>query len=407
MRGFSKHPVPEDQHIILDGDSLHFDDKPLTSIATGSLENKIFPPHKEISTSLGEAVTSWAKKKSLPSVPRQTLADLWDRSWQRRVALLQDHITHKHNVRFQQLFNNAVFHNEDKRATSLRIYCPCIYYEYLSNTFGDSQVFRKVDANPSEVINHTITEITKTFGKTYPWALGSGRDLPNAYVLPKRKKHFRSGRPIVSFFSAPFRPMLNCIAKLIYQLLPKAFPHNLAKGDVFDLIQYLKASDFDASPTPQIYNQDLASFFISIDTDRFIDSWHLTLQYLSATMSTNPDEILSVKPTVGNTAGDVVEGRTYRTLHVTRKIYIRDVEAIILMSLKMTQFSIGTSVYEQIRGSPMGSPLSPPLCLMVVALSEEIWFRTFASTLMSMDLTSRLLRYVDNRLCLIDPIYGI
>ena len=69
MRGFSKHPVPEDQHIILDGDSLHFDDKPLTSIATGSLENKIFPPHKEISTSLGEAVTSWAKKNHFHQFP--------------------------------------------------------------------------------------------------------------------------------------------------------------------------------------------------------------------------------------------------------------------------------------------------------------------------------------------------
>ena len=43
------------------------------------------------------------------------------------------------------------------------------------------------------------------------------------------------------------------------------------------------------------------------------------------------------------------------------------------MSLKMTQFSIGTTVFEQIRGSPMGSPLSPALCMMVVALSEEIW----------------------------------
>ena len=86
----------------------------------------------------------------------------------------------------------SVFHNEDKRATSLRIYCLCIYHECLSNTFGDSQVFRKVDANPSEVINHTITEITKKFGKTYPWALGSGRDLPNAYVLPKRKKRKNS-----------------------------------------------------------------------------------------------------------------------------------------------------------------------------------------------------------------------
>ena len=72
------------------------------------------------------------------------------------------------------------------------------------------------------------------------------------------------------------------------------------------------------------------------------------------------------------------------------------------MSLKVTQFSIGTSVYEQIRGSPMGSPLSPALCMMVVALSEEIWYRTYQTTLTTMDLSARLLRYVDNRLCLAD-----
>ena len=231
----------------------------------------------------------------------------------------------------------------------------------------------------------------------------SGRDLPNAYVLPKRKKQFLAGRPIVSFFTAPFRPMLNCIAKMIYHLLPQASPHNLAKGDVFDLIQLLKNTDFDNLPTPRIHNQDLAGFFTSIDTDRFIDSWRLTLQFLSAIMSTDPDEIISVKATPGNTTGDVVKGRTCRTLNVTRKIFIRDIERIILMSLKMTQFSIGTSVYEQIRGSPMGSPLSPALCMMVVALSEEIWYRTYRTTLTTMDLSARLLRYVDNRLCLADP----
>ena len=53
----------------------------------------------------------------------------------------------------------------------------------------------------------------------------------------------------------------------------------------------------------------------------------------------------------------------------------------------------------------MGSPLSPALCLMVVALSEEIWFRTYASFLKSLDLASRFLRYVDNRLCLVDPTW--
>ena len=215
------------------------------------------------------------------------------------------------------------------------------------------------------------------------------------------KKQFLAGRPIVSFFTAPFRPMLNCIAKMIYHLLPKAFPHNLAKGDVFDLIKYLKDTNFDDQPTPKIYNQDLAGFFTSIDTDRFIDSWRLTLKFLSPTMSTNPDEIISVKANSTNNTGDVVKGRTCRTLNLTRKIYIRDIERIILMSL--TQFSIGSSVFAQIRGSPMGSPLSPALCMMVVALSEEIWYQTYRNTLVNMDLSSRLLRYVDNRLCLSDP----
>ena len=40
---------------------------------------------------------------------------------------------------------------------------------------------------------------------------------------------------------------------------------------------------------------------------------------------------------------------------------------------------------------------------MVVALSEEVWHRTFHSTLATLDLTSRFLRYVDNRLCRVDP----
>ena len=271
------------------------------------------------------------------------------------------------------------------------------------NTFSDDKVFKRLKISPDSLIQTTLLTLQRRFKKQFPWALGKGRTLPNAYVLPKRKKQFLSGRPIVSFFAAPFRPMLNCIAKLLYQVMPAAFPHNLAKGDVFELIQLLKQGDFDSQPTPQLHNQDLAGFFTSIDTDRFVTSWRLTLHFFSSTMNTQPDELFSVKPSVGNQPGDVVKGRTCRTLNVTRKIYIRDIEPVILASLEMTQFSIGTAVFQQIRGSPMGSPLSPALCLMVVALSEEVWFRTYESQLANMDLASRLLRYVDNRLCLPDP----
>ena len=212
---------------------------PLTSIATGSLQNIIFPPKQEIWKALVDSTSSWSKKNSLPALPLRQVETLWNTSWTSHASQVSNHITHKDIARFQQLFPNAVFHNEDKRATSLRIYCPCIYFERLSATFSDPKIFRKLNGNPEDIVNNTIDKIKQQFVKTYPWALGSGRDLPNAYVLPKGKKQFRSGRPIVSFISAPFRPMLNCIAKLIYQLLPKAFPHNLARGDVFDLIQHL------------------------------------------------------------------------------------------------------------------------------------------------------------------------
>ena len=49
------HALPRhqpDHHLVLEGDTLHFDEGPHTSIATGSLQNKIFPPSKEILTSL-------------------------------------------------------------------------------------------------------------------------------------------------------------------------------------------------------------------------------------------------------------------------------------------------------------------------------------------------------------------
>ena len=48
FRPHSPSPHQPDQHQVLDGDDLRFADAPFTSIATGSLQNKIFPPSREI-----------------------------------------------------------------------------------------------------------------------------------------------------------------------------------------------------------------------------------------------------------------------------------------------------------------------------------------------------------------------
>ena len=192
---FSHQP---DQHVVLDGDSLHFADAPSTSIATGSLQNKIFPPSKEIYTSLRSALQSWTTRNSLPSLPKTHLDELWQRSIHSHYTALHNHITHKDITRFKQLFPEAIFHNEDKRATSLRIYCPVIYFQCLTKTFADPLVFRKLEDNPSDIIEKTIAEITKHFGKSYPWSLGAGRDLPNAYVLPKQNSSWLDDQSLAS-----------------------------------------------------------------------------------------------------------------------------------------------------------------------------------------------------------------
>ena len=292
MQPYHSSPTSHSHHLHLDGDSLTLPTQSLASIATGSLQNKIFPSKREIWKNLQQAFAHWHKTNGIPAIPTRHVEELWTTSWTEHSQHLHDHISHYDITQFTKLFPGSVFHNEDKRATSLRIYCPCLYFECLQNTFSDEQVFTRLQVSPESLIQSTLTKLQRRFKRQYPWSLGKGRSLPNAYVLPKRKKQFLSGRPIVSFFAAPFRPMLNCIAKLLYQVMPVAFPHNLAKGDVFELIQLLKQGDFDSHPTPQIHNQDLAGFFASIDTGRFVTSWHLTLHFLSSTMNTQPDEFL-------------------------------------------------------------------------------------------------------------------
>lgn len=111
--------------------------------------------------------------------------------------------------------------------------------------------------------------------------MGKGKGLPAGYILPKGKKQYGSGRPIIGFFNAPFKPMLSTLAKLLFQLVPRACPEHFAHGDVYQLLKLLreyatKMADKDL----RIYNQDLSGFFISIDSDRFLQSWYMLLRFL-------------------------------------------------------------------------------------------------------------------------------
>ena len=329
-------------------------------------------------------------------MPQSNITDLCHQLWSQHTQQITNHITKLSINKLQATFEGAIFHCEDKHASSLRIFCPCLYYESIDKTFQDPSVFEQLPNEPSSIVTSLVESLQLQRGKAYPWAVGSGRQLPSGYILAKRKKDFRSGRPIISFVDSPFRPMLNILARLIFQLIPTACPNHFATGDVYTLLSILKSAPVDADLI--LVNQDLAGFFTSIDQDRFIRSWFMLLDFLRPKMNVFDEEAFSVYPGKSNNPGDIIKGRTFRRLNVTRKIVIGDVPDLIKSALNMQTFALGQRCVRQCRGSPMGSPLSPALCLMVVSISEQIWHNTFHQLLSNHHLFIRHVRYVDNRL---------
>eukprot|EP00435_Cladocopium_sp_Y103_P044315 s1430_g12.t1 len=195
--------------------------------------------------------------------------------------------------------------------------------------------------------------------------------------------------------------MLNILARMLYQLIPVGCPHHFAVGVVYELLAILKS--IPENQPLRLFNQDLAGFFTSIEPDRFIGAWYMLLDFLRPKMNVNNEEVFSVYPGKSNQPGDLIKGRTFRRLNVTRKITIGDVPSLLTTALDMQTFALGGRCIKQRRCSPMGSPLSPALCLMVVSISEEIWYHNFQEILSNHHLFVRHIRYVDNRLLLGDP----
>ena len=245
---FSKAALnPSDPHWVLAGSFLHdLHPADLAVIAEGSLLNKVFPSKKDYQTQLKLGLIQWTRRNGLPSMPPQDITDLGQRLWQQHTQEVTCHITKSSITSFQRLFAGAIFHCEDKQASSLRIYCPCLYYQAIENTFMDPSIFEPISQDASTIVNSLVTQLSKQHGKSYPWATGLGRQLPAGYILAKKKKAIQIGRPIISFVDSPFRPMLNILARMIFQLILVACPDHFASGDVYALLAILRSAPLDA-----------------------------------------------------------------------------------------------------------------------------------------------------------------
>ena len=379
---------PSDPHWVLAGSLLHSTlSSDLAVIVEGSLLNKVFPSKKEYFNQLKFGLQTWTKRNGLPSMPVSEISDLSQHLWTEHSKQVTCHITKSSINSFQQTFEGTIFHCED----ILSMLVLPSHRQDLSGPFDirigaprsrlDSCISCRLPPSPT-------WQILPLGGWTWP-------TTTRRIHFGETEKDFRSGRPIISFVNSPFRPMLNILARLIFQLIPVACPNHCASGDVYTLLSILKSAPVDADLI--LVNQDLACFFTSIDHDRFIGAWFMLLDFLRPDMDISDNEAFSVYPGKTNNPGDIIKGRTFRRLNVTRKIVIKDVPDLIKSALNMQTCALGQKCIRQCRGSPMGSPLSPALCVMVVSISEQIRSINFKQILNNHHLFIRHIRYVDNR----------
>ena len=164
---------PSDPHWVLAGSLLHsLLPADLAVIAEGSLLNKVFPSEKEYHTQLKTGLHSWTKRNDLPSMPNQHISDLCHKLWTEHSMNVTCRITKFSITAFQQTFDGAIFHCEDKQASSLRICCPCLYYQAIDNTFQDPPIFEPVSQDPATIVTSLVGLLQQQHSKSYPWAVG-------------------------------------------------------------------------------------------------------------------------------------------------------------------------------------------------------------------------------------------
>ena len=120
----------------------------------------------------------------------RTCHDLGHDLWATRTSHITNHITRSSFQHPEQLFPGAVFHCEDKHASSLRIFFPCLYDKAIQRTFPDPDVFGQVNETPDAITSALVAKLDRQYTKSYPWAVGKGRQLPAGYILAKKKSIF-------------------------------------------------------------------------------------------------------------------------------------------------------------------------------------------------------------------------
>jgi hypothetical protein len=259
----------------------------------------------------------------------------------------------------------------------------------LHNTFlASSEVFTQVPGDSQTVASvihkhlpKTVRRLIKTKKSLY---------IPAAFILPKKKKNFIKGRPVIRFHKSPYQTMYRAAARILLNITEDVYKNGSFAH--FTVSQAMRRIRRFKGKIQKTTNQDLVGFFTSVPQDRIKACVKDTIaQYCrkhNCNLST-PFRAEGGKKYAASTRTNLKQFQTQCHLN------LRQVLDIVSHTLEYPYFRVGEMIFKQTRGVMIGNPLAPILCALAIIPPESQWFDLQQEAYPCVPI-----RYVDNLLAL-------
>ena len=245
----------------------------------------------------------------------------------------------------------------------------------------DSSVFESLKQKPSEIVEEIRNNIPESIRRDCKWAITEAKlehksFLPKGYIIPKRKKDFRTGRPIVPCTTHFMIEVHIAAGRIINDVTAIAYKDRSLNMPTTDCaIKLLKRfremlNDDSSINDAQIiaFNRDLSGFFTSIPQADIIKALKQMFMHMHERAGSRWQDEHFWTTRLAGKRQPVCRGRAYFTGAV--RMSERTVAEIVEHSFTIAVFTIGKTVMRQRRGSLIGFPLSAALCIMTVMVVE-------------------------------------
>ena len=386
----------------------------LLCIAQSSCNNTVFMDAKAHWSCFRTTIYEWIEHHDLLRYDEKEVRAVWERLWREHEQALEGHWTVTQINRLKSHSKGLTWHVRDHEGAHSHVFCPVKYWMMLQNTFTADSIFLPVGLSASAVMTQMEQAVPEHILSAFPFKFSSRKSKVSwAYILPKFKKDWKAGRPIVSFSAHPARQFLVVMARVTEMLVAEVCPHTRPYNDAIMLWQAIHQlfgqTDSYTLPAPDplaLHNQDLSGFFVSIPVERFMITFRLLLTKFYGCADEDLENTLNNATITVDLTNDLSVMKTIRGRHclihdkhiaVPMRLFLEAVR----VSFKFTLFTVGGQTIQQLRGAPMGSHFSPAACHAVVSLYEHMYFGHCLLQSARMPTFGLVVRYVDNRLALL------